>query len=56
MFFARDARVLAPELLNKLVVHVDPETRERVVVRLVEVEAYAGSDDPCTSRTACIGA
>jgi DNA-3-methyladenine glycosylase len=47
-FFARDARVLAPELLNKLLVHVDPATEERLVVRLVEVEAYAGSDDPAS--------
>ena len=47
-FFARDARVLAPELLNKLLVHVDPATGDRLVVRLVEVEAYAGSEDPAS--------
>lgn len=47
-FFARDARILAPELLNKLVVHVDPGTGERLVARLVEVEAYAGADDPAS--------
>jgi len=44
-FYARDARELAPELLNKLLVHDDPEAG-RLVVRLVEVEAYAGSEDP----------
>jgi len=37
--------VVAPELLGKLVVHDDPGVG-RVAARLVEVEAYAGSDDP----------
>jgi DNA-3-methyladenine glycosylase len=44
-FYARDARDVAPELLGKLLVHDDPEAGQ-VSVRLVEVEAYAGADDP----------
>jgi DNA-3-methyladenine glycosylase len=44
-FFARDSRDLAPELLGKLLVHDDPEFG-RLAVRLVEVEAYAGDEDP----------
>jgi DNA-3-methyladenine glycosylase len=44
-FYARDSRVVAPELLGKLVVHDDPGVG-RVAVRLVEVEAYAGHEDP----------
>jgi DNA-3-methyladenine glycosylase len=39
-FYRRDSRELAPLLLNKLLVHGDR------VVRLVEVEAYAGDEDP----------
>ena len=43
-FYDRDALDVAPELLNKLV--VSTEGPERVVARLVEVEAYRGADDP----------
>ncbi len=43
-FYARDSRALAPDLLNKLLVHDDPEVG-RLVVRIVEVEAYAGTED-----------
>jgi DNA-3-methyladenine glycosylase len=43
-FYARDALELAPLLLNKLLIHDEPEGR--TAVRLVEVEAYRGSADP----------
>jgi DNA-3-methyladenine glycosylase len=46
-FYARDGRELAPLLLNKLLVHDDPE-HGRVAVRIVEVEAYAGPEDPAS--------
>jgi len=44
-FYARDSRDLAPDLLNKLLVADQPDF-PRVAVRLVEVEAYAGDEDP----------
>jgi DNA-3-methyladenine glycosylase len=44
-FYARDSRELAPDLLNKVLVCDDPGAG-RVAVRLVEVEAYAGEEDP----------
>jgi DNA-3-methyladenine glycosylase len=44
-FYALDARELAPQLLNKLIVRNDEERGERLVARVVEVEAYAGAED-----------
>jgi len=44
-FYARDSLVVAPELLNKLLVTTTDEG-VRVAARIVEVEAYRGSDDP----------
>lgn len=45
-FFARSAEVLAPELLGRWLVRELPG--ERLVLRLVEVEAYLGRDDPAS--------
>ena len=42
-FFDRDPRVLAPELLNKLLVSTRDDVK--LVARIVEVEAYRGSTD-----------
>jgi DNA-3-methyladenine glycosylase len=44
-FYARDSRELAPLLLNKVLVR-GAAGPDRVAARIVEVEAYAGSEDP----------
>jgi DNA-3-methyladenine glycosylase len=43
-FYRRDSLVLAPELLNKLLVRRAPDG-QRVAARIVEAEAYRGSED-----------
>lgn len=45
-FYRRPAPVVARDLLGRVVVSDGPEGR--VAVRLVEVEAYAGEDDPAS--------
>ncbi|MBL8779104.1 MAG: DNA-3-methyladenine glycosylase [Acidimicrobiales bacterium] len=44
-FYRRDSRVVAPELLGKLLVRRRDGAAPRVA-RIVEVEAYAGAEDP----------
>ena len=43
-YYGRGARELAPQLLNKLLVHHTADGT-RLAARIVEVEAYLGSDD-----------
>jgi DNA-3-methyladenine glycosylase len=44
-FYGRDSLAVAPDLLHKLLVRDDP-VHGRVAARIVEVEAYRGTDDP----------
>src|SRR6185436_6780571 len=46
-FYARGVLTVAPELLNKVLVHDDPAVG-RLAMRIVEVEAYLGRDDPAS--------
>jgi len=45
-FFERDTLKVAPDLLGKYLIRL--KGRERLIGRIVEVEAYRGSDDPAS--------
>lgn len=49
-FFARDARIVARDLLGRVLVHESDEggTPVRLAGRIVEAEAYLGPDDPAS--------
>ena len=47
-FYTRDARQLAPLLLNKVLVPGTGQVGPRRGPRIVEVEAYAGANDPAS--------
>jgi DNA-3-methyladenine glycosylase len=49
-FFNRDPRVVSPELLGKILIR--REGRQRLIARVVEVEAYLGTDDPAAHSAA----
>ncbi|WP_229674611.1 DNA-3-methyladenine glycosylase [Nakamurella endophytica] len=47
-FFARDPLDVAPDLLGRVLVAGGPDAGAAVAVRLTEVEAYRGADDPAS--------
>src|SRR5215468_6953478 len=49
-FFARDPRQVAPQLLGKILIRDSGNTR--LTARIVEVEAYLGTDDPAAHSAA----
>jgi DNA-3-methyladenine glycosylase len=51
-FFDRDPRIVSPELLGKLIVRKDKDSRKLIAGRIVEVEAYLGADDAAAHAAA----
>jgi DNA-3-methyladenine glycosylase len=51
-FFDRDPRIVAPDLLGKLIVRKDKDGRKLVAGRIVEVEAYLGAADAAAHAAA----
>src|SRR5215468_7890651 len=49
-FFARDPRQVAPQLLGKILIRDSGNTQ--LAARIVEVEAYLGTDDPAAHSAA----